>query len=48
MNTDWLIKERAVNWCPSCQTVLANEQVVNGACERCEALVEKSTWNSGF
>ena len=23
------------NWCPSCQTVLANEQVVNGACERC-------------
>lgn len=24
-----------VNWCPSCQTVLANEQVVNGACERC-------------
>jgi leucyl-tRNA synthetase len=25
----------AVNWCPSCKTVLANEQVVNGACERC-------------
>jgi leucyl-tRNA synthetase len=29
-------KKRApANWCPSCQTVLANEQVVNGACERC-------------
>ncbi len=28
-----------VNWCPSCQTVLANEQVVEGACERCAAPV---------
>jgi leucyl-tRNA synthetase len=28
-------KKGSVNWCPSCQTVLANEQVVNGACERC-------------
>jgi leucyl-tRNA synthetase len=28
-----------VNWCPSCQTVLANEQVVNGRCERCETEV---------
>ncbi len=28
-------KNGRVNWCPSCQTVLANEQVVNGACERC-------------
>jgi len=28
-------KRAAVNWCSSCQTVLANEQVVNGACERC-------------
>lgn len=30
-----------VNWCPSCQTVLANEQVVNGRCERCDSLVEQ-------
>lgn len=29
----------SVNWCPSCQTVLANEQVVEGACERCGANV---------
>ncbi len=28
-----------VNWCPSCQTVLANEQVVNGECERCGTAV---------
>jgi len=30
----------AVNWCPSCNTVLANEQVVDGACERCGTPVE--------
>ena len=34
-------KKRApVNWCPSCRTVLANEQVVDGACERCGTTVE--------
>jgi len=32
-------KKGTVNWCPSCQTVLANEQVVNGRCWRCENLV---------
>jgi leucyl-tRNA synthetase len=33
-------KEAPVNWCPNDQTVLANEQVVNGRCDRCGALVE--------
>ena len=40
-------KENPVNWCPSCQTVLANEQVVDGGCERCGSPVirkEKSQW----
>ena len=32
-------REAAVNWCPSCVTVLANEQVINGFCERCDAKV---------
>ncbi|MGI6144969.1 MAG: leucine--tRNA ligase [Peptococcia bacterium] len=34
-------KKAHVNWCPSCATVLANEQVVDGGCERCETPVEK-------
>jgi leucyl-tRNA synthetase len=34
-------KDSAVNWCPNDQTVLANEQVVAGRCERCDALVTK-------
>jgi leucyl-tRNA synthetase len=34
-------KKNPVNWCPSCQTVLANEQVVDGACERCSTPVGK-------
>ncbi|HET6228834.1 MAG TPA: leucine--tRNA ligase [Longimicrobiaceae bacterium] len=33
-------KEAPVNWCPSCNTVLANEQVVGGECERCGTPVE--------
>jgi leucyl-tRNA synthetase len=32
-------KRSTVNWCPSCQTVLANEQVVDGACWRCGTMV---------
>lgn len=34
-------KKGAVNWCPSCKTVLANEQVIAGACERCGTAVEQ-------
>src|SRR5438094_360828 len=32
-------KRSTVNWCPSCQTVLANEQVVDGACWRCGTII---------
>ena len=34
-------KESQVNWCPDCETVLANEQVVDGCCERCKTPVTK-------
>jgi leucyl-tRNA synthetase len=34
-------KEAPVNWCPSCMTVLANEQVISGECERCGTAVEQ-------
>jgi len=34
-------KKNPVNWCPSCQTVLANEQVIDGVCERCSTPVGK-------
>ncbi len=34
-------KAALVNWCPGCETVLANEQVVDGECERCKSAVEK-------
>ena len=34
-------KRAAVNWCPKDKTVLANEQVINGHCERCNTLVEQ-------
>jgi len=32
-------KKAAVNWCPSCNTVLANEQVINNLCQRCDSRV---------
>ena len=38
----------AVNWCPKDKTVLANEQVVNGRCERCETPVTKRDFPSWF
>ena len=41
-------KEAPVNWCPSCKTVLANEQVVNGECERCKSLVVKKDLTQWF
>jgi len=41
-------KKAAVNWCPSCATVLANEQVVDGGCERCGTLVEKKSLEQWF
>lgn len=36
------------NWCPSCRTVLANEQVISGQCERCDSVVEKKSLNQWF
>ncbi|HAA43345.1 MAG TPA: leucine--tRNA ligase [Ruminiclostridium sp.] len=41
-------KKSFVNWCPSCSTVLANEQVVNGACERCSSTVTKKDLEQWF
>src|SRR5690606_23724108 len=41
-------KKSSVNWCPSCETVLANEQVVNGGCERCKTQVDKKELEQWF
>ena len=41
-------KKAPVNWCPSCQTVLANEQVVDGECERCHTQVVKKDLTQWF
>jgi leucyl-tRNA synthetase len=41
-------KEAPVNWCPSCNTVLANEQVVDGECERCHSVVVKKNLTQWF
>ncbi len=41
-------KKAPVNWCPSCNTVLANEQVVDGFCERCSTEVTKKNLTQWF
>ena len=41
-------KKAPVNWCPSCNTVLANEQVVDGCCERCGTEVTKKDLTQWF
>jgi leucine--tRNA ligase len=41
-------KDSMVNWCPKDQTVLANEQVVNGVCERCGTTVTKKSLNQWY
>ena len=41
-------KEAAVNWCDSCGTVLANEQVIDGKCWRCDSVVEKKYLSQWF
>ena len=41
-------KDNPVNWCPSCQTVLANEQVVDGKCERCHSEVTKKNLSQWY
>ncbi|MEW6003664.1 MAG: leucine--tRNA ligase, partial [Nitrospirota bacterium] len=37
-----------VNWCPSCETVLANEQVIDGKCWRCESVVHQKELEQWF
>jgi len=41
-------KEAPVNWCPRCLTVLANEQVIGGKCERCSSEVEQKKLKQWF
>lgn len=41
-------KEAAVNWCNECGTVLANEQVIDGKCWRCDSIVEKKYLSQWF
>ncbi len=41
-------KNSPVNWCPSCQTVIANEQVVDGCCERCNTEIKRKEMTQWF
>ena len=41
-------KKGPVNWCPPCKTVLSNEQVEDGLCERCDAAVEQRVFTQWF
>ncbi len=41
-------KEAPVNFCPSCNTVLANEQVISGSCERCGTMVVRKNMSQWF
>ena len=41
-------KDAPVNWCDSCKTVLANEQVVEGLCERCDTVIIQKNLNQWF
>ncbi len=41
-------KESPVNWCPSCKTVLADEQVISGECERCDSKIERKKLSQWF
>ena len=41
-------KDALANWCPSCKTVLANEQVISGSCERCGTTVEQKKLKQWF
>ena len=41
-------KDAPVNWCDSCKTVLANEQVIEGNCDRCDSIVDQKNLNQWF
>ncbi|MCK4554706.1 class I tRNA ligase family protein, partial [Candidatus Parcubacteria bacterium] len=41
-------KKSSVNWCPSCKTVLSDEQVIGGKCERCDSETEKKQMEQWF